>query len=498
MSEIFISWSKDRSRRLAGALLKLIQTQIGEHVVWSPDLPKGSTWFGKLAGHLEGARAGIICITPENRDSPWLLFEAGALIRCDYEVALFPVLLDVSPNTLEGPLSLVQSTTLERDPVSIQREVGDLLTRVVNHVNQYGHAIPSPTLPPLDEPIPPNSPWKEFSTAVLTIEPPSVSLLVPGFGTLFRRKTFQEPFVECADQRWLERYAAARWVHSEMTSRMPEIDAALPPGARTAYDRLSSAVNGYAMAIAGLLLEEQKYRRNVDGLLEDPKGELMICERRRREIQSAFLRLDDPTPPVFDESRTYEELSSLEERKRRLIHPLERKLETTLSDEASVLDPLDRWQRERARTSPWLYDRIVFYLRSAYDPRPEAFDTLNAGLEFEISRLESLTEPDTLVGVYYALEAADKRSKQGWSGSLSSDLLDRIDSAIEMWNTRAAQVLKPLETPQSDRWDANFKIRRIVERLRGFALKAPRPTRSKKKKQGKPPKKRLIRAADKK
>jgi hypothetical protein len=59
-------------------------------VLLSQDLPKCGGWFQSLANTLENALAGIICVTPENRSSPWLLFEAGSLIRCDYTVALFP------------------------------------------------------------------------------------------------------------------------------------------------------------------------------------------------------------------------------------------------------------------------------------------------------------------------------------------------------------------------------------------------------------------------
>jgi hypothetical protein len=79
----------------------------------------------------------VICVTPENVGSLWLLFEAGALIRCDVEVALFPVLLDLPPAAMEGPLALVQATVIERDPSAIKRETFDLLSRIVNHVNQF-------------------------------------------------------------------------------------------------------------------------------------------------------------------------------------------------------------------------------------------------------------------------------------------------------------------------------------------------------------------------
>ena len=68
--------------------------------------------------------------------SPWLLFEAGALIRRDVDVALFPLLLDLPPAAMEGPLALVQAAVIERDPAAIKRETFDLLGRVRDHINQ--------------------------------------------------------------------------------------------------------------------------------------------------------------------------------------------------------------------------------------------------------------------------------------------------------------------------------------------------------------------------
>ncbi len=125
MSQIFISWSKTRSKLLAEAMRQLMTSVIHDAdwtaapslVSMSADLPKGGNWFSDLARMLDNARAGIICITPENYASPWLLFEAGALIRYDRQVALFPVLFDLPTASLDGPLALVQSTVIERDGV---------------------------------------------------------------------------------------------------------------------------------------------------------------------------------------------------------------------------------------------------------------------------------------------------------------------------------------------------------------------------------------------
>lgn len=481
MSEIFISWSKDRSLAFAQALRQLMAQVLrdpgyitppplgpGSHLIaLSEDLPKGGSWFSNLAGLLENARAGIICVTPENSSSPWLLFEAGALIRCDVEVALFPMLLDLPPALVDGPLALVQGTRIERDPAAIKRETFALLRRVAEHVNQFRQAPNWVTLNP-----PPSSetsgagatepdPWEVFVTKVVQIQPASVVSIVDRFAQLFERKTFQEPFPDCADQRWLDRYAGARIARDQMERHKPRVAVALPPGAQLAYERLSAGVDSYAMAIAGQLLDEREFGRDDQGRMKDVEGRLAVCEQRRREIQAAYMRLRAPISPVFDDARVYEELSDLEERKTRLIHPLEQRLDTPPPEGQSDPAVARDWQLKRAATSPWLYDRLVFYMHAARANDHPTLDDLLKGLERELDRLEARDEPATLVGIYYALEAVDKRGAGQADAARLQDLLDRIDARIDEWN-------KPPETPDpaASRVDANRKVRRMVKRLR--------------------------------
>ena len=474
MSKIFLSWSKERSFLFARALRDLMVQVLrdqgapvaasdqrpGAHLVTlSEDLPKGGNWFSNLADSLENARAGIVCVTPENRGSPWLLFEAGALIRCDVEVRLFPVLFDVLPPMLEGPLSLLQATVVEPHPERIRKEIGDLLRLVVDHVNS------SPGMVPLiEQPISPaEAPkaWSQFVADVIKIEPATVKSVFTGFSQLFERKSFREPFHDCADQRWLDRYAAARRARTEMESRKESLRAVLTRGTQMAYDGLSSKVDSFAMAIGGMLLEERRFERDTHGRLEDSSGALNACEERRKDIETAYLRLIDPAPPVYDEARIYEELDGLEERKRLLIHPLERQLQD--GSPADKDDGLAIWRLERAKTSGWLYDRIVYYLHGAYGTTTPTIAELMTSLEFEVSRLEALDEPDTLVGLYYALDALRKRSGREPASPLTPGVLDRIEAAIERWN----RVPSEREEGPPDRWDANFKVRRLVARLRG-------------------------------
>jgi hypothetical protein len=481
MSEIFISWSKDRSLSFAKALRQLMAEVLrdptyvpppplgpGDHLVsLSEDLPKGGNWFQNLAGLLENARAGIICVTPENRSSPWLLFEAGALIRCDVEVALFPVLLDLPPAAVEGPLALVQGTAIERDPAAIKRETLALLSRVVHHVNQLRQTSPISVAPPAPEPSGDEQatgpdPWDAFATRVVQIQPAAVGSIFDRFPQLFERKTFQEPFFDCADQRWLERYAGARIARDEMERHEERIRSALPQGAQLAYDRLSAAVDSYAMAIGGQLLDEREFGRDPEGRLTDAEGRLTVCERRRKAILAAYTRLRDPVPPVFDDARIYEELSDLEERKIRLIHPLEQRLDAQYPGETSTPAFAQDWQLRRASTSPWLYDRLVFYIHGARVKDYPTFQELLEGLERELTLLEARDEPATIVGLYYALEAIERRGAGQADRPRFLEILDRIDARIEEWNTPPESA-----PPAGGRVDANRKIRRMVKRLRG-------------------------------
>jgi hypothetical protein len=388
--------------------------------------------------------------------------------RCDVEVALFPILIDLPPAAVEGPLALVQATVIERDPAAIKRETFDLLGRVCNHINQSreNQSREPPNLlavrpPPSDDVtgVHAPDPWDDFATAVLRIPPASVVSIFGRFPQLFERKTFQEPFQDCADQRWLDRYAGARSARDEMERQRPRIAAALPPGAQLAYDRLSAAVDSYAMAIGGQLLQQQEFGRDHEGRLTDLDGRLTVCERRRKAIQVAYIRLSDPLPPVFDDARTYEELVDLEERKTCLIHPLEHRLEGQRATGKPDPSVVQEWQLRRAATSPWLYDRLIFYAHGARATVFPSICDLLDGVERELSLFEARDAPATLVGLYYALEAVERRGSAGNRRRLN-DLLDRIDARIEEWNR------PPESAPSGRAVDANRKIGRMVARLR--------------------------------
>jgi hypothetical protein len=80
-------------------------------------LQKGDVWSHVIGEKLAGCRVGIICVTPENTESPWLLFESGALAKTLGRSRVCPLLFGMLPSDLEGPLSQFQTTVFAKDDI---------------------------------------------------------------------------------------------------------------------------------------------------------------------------------------------------------------------------------------------------------------------------------------------------------------------------------------------------------------------------------------------
>ena len=62
-----------------------------------------------VAKGLETCNFGVLCITRENLNSPWILFEAGALAESMQDERVIPLLLDLDFKDLSGPLAQFQA-----------------------------------------------------------------------------------------------------------------------------------------------------------------------------------------------------------------------------------------------------------------------------------------------------------------------------------------------------------------------------------------------------
>jgi hypothetical protein len=83
----------------------------------SEDIAKGARWGVELARELQDSHYGIICVTPDNINSPWLNFEAGALSRAIEQDYVSPFLYRIDRTAVTGPLVQFQSTLFEKPDV---------------------------------------------------------------------------------------------------------------------------------------------------------------------------------------------------------------------------------------------------------------------------------------------------------------------------------------------------------------------------------------------
>lgn len=103
MIKLFLAWSGDKGRLVAEALVKWLPEVIPDVKPWMSDRNIVDTvWFNEIVTAINEAKAGIVCLTRENFDRPWILFEAGGLmVNCD-KTAVFNLLLDVKAEELDG------------------------------------------------------------------------------------------------------------------------------------------------------------------------------------------------------------------------------------------------------------------------------------------------------------------------------------------------------------------------------------------------------------
>ena len=96
--EIFLSWSREDSLQVAKILKSWIPLTIEGPRLWlsSQDSPEGARWSPELAIRLDECNFGILVITPTNIQSPWLMFEAGALSKNFEEGKVIPYLIAFS------------------------------------------------------------------------------------------------------------------------------------------------------------------------------------------------------------------------------------------------------------------------------------------------------------------------------------------------------------------------------------------------------------------
>lgn len=117
--KVFISWSEKVSHSVAIVLKDWLPSVIQSvnPYVSSEDIDKGARWSLDIAGELNESAYGIICLTKENVQAPWINFEAGALGKSVDKTRVSPFLFRLERSEVHGPLVQFQSTVFEENDV---------------------------------------------------------------------------------------------------------------------------------------------------------------------------------------------------------------------------------------------------------------------------------------------------------------------------------------------------------------------------------------------
>lgn len=168
--KVFFSWSGGKSHGIAKVLADWIPCVVQAVDPWisSKDIDRGSIWFSEISDQLRETNFGVVLVTKENQDRPWLLFEAGALSKGLTESRVCTVLVDLNVRDIdsgsplrqlnhsmldkEGVLSLVRTINSRLDSGSIpekrlEQTFNAMWPELAGRVEEIQRSDPAPTSP---------------------------------------------------------------------------------------------------------------------------------------------------------------------------------------------------------------------------------------------------------------------------------------------------------------------------------------------------------------
>lgn len=115
--KVFMSWSGLRSKATAELLANWAKCVVQATQPWisTSGIDRGAVWFSSINDELKDTSVGIVCLTHENKNKPWILFESGALAKGLVNSRVCTFLVDLKPSDLESPLAQFNHTTPDRE-----------------------------------------------------------------------------------------------------------------------------------------------------------------------------------------------------------------------------------------------------------------------------------------------------------------------------------------------------------------------------------------------
>jgi hypothetical protein len=136
---VFFAWSGELSCKLAEAISNWLPKalQAVKPFFTPDDLEKGAKWDSEISKELDASQIGLLFLSRDNVEKPWILFEAGALSTKMGNAKVCPILFGFEPAELKGPLATFQLTRFTKDDFkklisTINNSCGDMKLELKN------------------------------------------------------------------------------------------------------------------------------------------------------------------------------------------------------------------------------------------------------------------------------------------------------------------------------------------------------------------------------
>jgi TIR domain len=127
--KVFLSWSGQKSKRIAVALRDWLPSVIQEIEAFMSerDIAAGVRWLNEIDQQLEGTNFAIVCVTRDNQSAPWLNFEAGAVAKVIDEARVVPLAIDLKLADVKPPLGHFQAKDISKSGIMAVLEALNVL-----------------------------------------------------------------------------------------------------------------------------------------------------------------------------------------------------------------------------------------------------------------------------------------------------------------------------------------------------------------------------------
>jgi len=140
---VFISFSKRETAKVATVITSIINSiypkiKTTVEVFFSPEKLKAGSFRGQILDAMRDARFAITILSPENNESAWLMYEAGALSLAVEQNGghLMPYLFCRHGDEVESTIEDLQYAQYQRDSENNQKELVNLITNLNNSLSK--------------------------------------------------------------------------------------------------------------------------------------------------------------------------------------------------------------------------------------------------------------------------------------------------------------------------------------------------------------------------